>query len=600
MKVALAQRNYIVGDITGNSRLILEYVEKAAAGGADLVIFSELAICGYPPLDLLERGTFVESCIEAVHELAAHIPAETGVIVGGPEFNNNAEGKLLFNSAWFLLNGSVQQTVRKSLLPTYDIFDEYRYFEPNRQFDILEFRGNKIALTVCEDLWDDQPAENRFSRSRLYTRHPLEEMMKFNPDFVVNIAASPFAAGRMEIKKQIFTKKAIKHHLPILMVNQVGANTELIFEGASLAVADDGSIYKQLALFKEDLTILDTGELIVSGDGTISGEAAEGSEIGKNSRTGKNSGTGEIPGAGKSEITDENGYKEKGAGPSTVQATDDRVALINDGLALGVRDYFHKSGFRKATLGLSGGIDSAVTLAIAVQALGNQNLHVLLMPSQYSSDHSISDSEKMARNLQVSYDIIRISDIFNLYREALQPVFGDRPEDIAEENIQSRIRGTLLMGLSNKLGHILLNTSNKSETAVGYGTLYGDMAGGLSVLGDVYKVDVYALAHYINREQEIIPQNIIDKPPSAELRPDQKDADSLPEYEVLDRILELYIGKQWPVEQIASEGFEPDLVKKVIRMVNMSEYKRYQTPPILRISSKAFGVGRRIPIVGRY
>ncbi|MDT8431437.1 MAG: NAD+ synthase [Bacteroidales bacterium] len=588
MKVALAQCNYIVGDITGNSKLILEYVEKAATGGSDLVIFSELAICGYPPLDLLERGSFVESCIEGIHEIAANISAETGVIVGGPEFNSNEEGKLLFNSAWFLLNGKVKQTVRKSLLPTYDIFDEYRYFEPNRQFDILEFRGNKIALTICEDLWDDQPAENRFSRSRLYTRHPLEEMMKFNPDFVVNIAASPFAAGRMEIKKQIFSKKATKHHLPVLMVNQVGANTELIFEGGSLAVAADGSIYKQLALFEEDFAILDTEELIADGAGTKEGEAAEGS------------GTGERLGAGKSDITDENGYKEKVAGQTTVRATDNRIALINDGLALGVRDYFSKSGFRKATLGLSGGIDSAVTLAIAVQALGNKHLHVLLMPSQYSSDHSISDSEKMARNLQVSYDIIPIRDIFDLYRKALQPVFGDRQEDIAEENIQSRIRGTLLMGLSNKLGHILLNTSNKSETAVGYGTLYGDMAGGLSVLGDVYKVDVYALANYINRDREIIPQNIIDKPPSAELRPDQKDADSLPEYEILDSILELYIGKQWPEEQIAREGFEPDLVKKVIRMVNMSEYKRYQTPPILRISSKAFGVGRRIPIVGRY
>jgi NAD+ synthase (glutamine-hydrolysing) len=564
MKVALAQRNYIVGDIEGNSRLILESVEKAAAAGAELVVFSELAICGYPPLDLLERGSFVESCISGIHALAASIPAETGVIVGGPEFNHNPEGKLLFNSAWFLLNGKVTQTVRKSLLPTYDIFDEYRYFEPNREFDIVNFRGKKIALTVCEDLWDDQPMESRFSRSRLYTRHPLEEMMKFGPDFVVNIAASPFAAGRMEVKKQIFAKKAVKHGLPVIMVNQVGANTELIFEGGSLAVADDGTICKQLALFGEDSAIVDTNDL----------HLRQKSSDQSNGKVGT---------------------------PATGQKDHyDRIALINDGLALGIRDYFHKSGFRKATLGLSGGIDSAVTLAIAVQALGHQNLHVLLMPSQYSSGHSISDSGEMARNLQVSYDIIPINDIFNLYREALQPVFADRPEDVAEENIQSRIRGTLLMGLSNKLGHILLNTSNKSETAVGYGTLYGDMAGGLSVLGDVYKVDVYALARYINRDREIIPENIINKPPSAELRPGQKDADSLPEYEILDRILELYIEKQWSAEQIAGEGFEPDLVKRVIRMVNMNEYKRYQTPPILRISSKAFGVGRRIPIVGRY
>lgn len=565
MKVALAQLNYIVGDITGNRDLIKAHVEKAASEGAELVIFSELAICGYPPLDLLEREPFVESCITGIRDLAASIPHDTGVIVGGPEFNDKPEGKLLFNSAWFLLHGKVQQTVRKSLLPTYDIFDEYRYFEPNREFEIVEFRGKKIALTICEDLWNDQPVENRFSRSRLYTRHPLEEMMQFEPDLVVNIAASPFAAGRMEVKKEIFTKKARKHSVPVLMVNQVGANTELIFEGGSLAVAEDGTIKRQLALFKEETALIDTNSL-----------------VGQKGRSKENS-------SGEGART--------GSAPKT---SEDRIAMINDGLVLGIRDYFQKSGFRNATLGLSGGIDSAVTLAIAVQALGNEHLHVLLMPSQYSSDHSISDSEQMARNLRVSYDIISIKDIFDLYRKALQPVFGDRPEDIAEENIQSRIRGTLLMGLSNKLGPILLNTSNKSETAVGYGTLYGDMAGGLSVLGDVYKVDVYALAHYINRNGELIPENIISKPPSAELRPDQRDSDSLPEYELLDKVLQLYIEKQWSADQIAAEGYDPELVKKIVRMVNVNEYKRYQTPPILRISSKAFGVGRRIPIVGRY
>lgn len=565
MKVALAQLNYIVGDISGNRELIAASVEKATEQGADLVVFSELSICGYPPLDLLEREPFVESCIAGIQELARTIPPETGVIVGGPEFNDKAEGKLLFNSAWFLLHGSVQQTVRKSLLPTYDIFDEYRYFEPNREFNIVEFRGKKIALTICEDLWDDQPVENRFSRSRLYTRHPLEEMMRFGPDFVVNIAASPFAAGRMEVKKQIFINKAQKHALPVLMVNQVGGNTELIFEGGSLALADDGTIQQQLTLFEEDLALLDTDDLITN-------------DIGAENRN-TDSGSGTMP-------------------PEA--ATDDRIAMINDGLVLGIRDYFHKSGFQKATLGLSGGIDSAVTLAIAAQALGNEHLHVLLMPSQYSSGHSVSDSEEMARNLGVSYDILSIKEIFNLYREALQPVFGNRPEDIAEENIQSRIRGTLLMALSNKLGHILLNTSNKSETAVGYGTLYGDMAGGLSVLGDVYKVDVYALARYINRDRELIPENIICKPPSAELRPGQKDSDSLPDYALLDKVLQLYIEKQWSADQIAAEGYDPALVKKIVRMVNVNEYKRYQTPPILRISSKAFGVGRRIPIVGRY
>ncbi len=551
MKVALAQLNYIVGDLPGNRDMIASYAHKAADAGADLVVFSELAICGYPPLDLLERGSFVQECIASVHQLAKEIPPDLGIIVGGPEFNEHEEGKLLFNAAWFLSGGQVVRTFRKSLLPTYDIFDEYRYFEPNRQFDILSFRGQKIAVTVCEDLWDDQPMENRFSRNRLYTRHPLEEMMHHNPDFVVNIAASPFAATRMEVKKQIFTGKAARHNIPVFMVNQVGANTELIFEGGSLAVAADGSVERQLSIFEEDFQVVDTDAL-----------------------------------------------KSSGAGAG--ERIYDRIAMIHDGLVLGIRDYFNKSGFKKGTLGLSGGIDSAVTLAIASDALGPENLHVLLMPSQYSSGHSISDSEEMARNLGIGYNIIAINEVFDRYRSALAPLFGDMPEDLTEENIQSRIRGTLLMALSNKKGHILLNTSNKSETAVGYGTLYGDMAGGLSVLGDVYKVDVYKLSHYINRDREIIPVNIINKPPSAELRPDQKDSDSLPDYDLLDQVLELYIEKQLSGDEIIAEGLDEATVRRIIKMVNQNEYKRYQTPPILRISPKAFGVGRRLPIVGRY
>lgn len=551
MKIALVQLNYIVGDLENNSSRIKEFAERAHKNRVDLVIFSELSICGYPPLDLLERGSFVEACIETISQLARDLPPELGVIVGGPEFNNNEEGKLLFNSAYFLHGGKICQTFRKSLLPTYDIFDEYRYFEPNRNFGLLHFKDQKIALTICEDMWDDQPVENKFARSRLYTRHPLEELMKEEPDFAINIAASPFSSKRQKVKEEIFTNKARKHSIPVFMVNQAGANTELIFEGGSLVVAPDGKIIHQLALFSEDYY--------------------------------------------ETELEDVKGYSAQDRSLSH-----ERIGLIADALVLGVRDYFKKSGFSKATLGLSGGIDSAVTLAVASEALGPENLHVLLMPSQYSSSHSITDSEKMASNLGVSYSIISIREIFDLFRESLDPLFKDLPEDITEENIQSRIRGVLLMALSNKMGHILLNTSNKSETAVGYGTLYGDMAGGLSVLGDVYKIDVYALARYFNRNGEIIPENIITKPPSAELKPDQKDADSLPEYETLDAILELYIEKQASIEQISEEGFDMALVKKVIRLVNTNEYKRYQTPPILRISSKAFGVGRRIPIVGRY
>ncbi|MEX0981399.1 MAG: NAD+ synthase [Bacteroidales bacterium] len=551
MNIALAQLNYIVGDIERNREMILQVIHRAGEENTDLVVFSELAICGYPPLDLLEKRSFVEACISAIEDLASRIPAGTGAIVGGPEFNNNEEGKLLFNSAWFLHNGHIEQVFRKSLLPTYDIFDEYRYFEPSREFNILNFNGRKVAVTICEDLWDDQPMENRFSRSRLYTRHPLEEMMNYEPDCVINIAASPFSSKRMEMKRNIFTNKAKKHNIPVFMVNQVGANTELIFEGGSLVASPNGSLFHQLSYFEEDYFKAELEEVI-----DYQGEESE--------------------------------------------HTSNRIGMIYEGLALGVNDYFRKSGFSKATLGLSGGIDSAVTLAIAVKALGSENLQVLLMPSQYSSDHSVSDSVEMAEILGVKYDIISINELFDQFRNILQPVFGNNPENVAEENIQSRIRAILLMALSNKHGHILLNTSNKSEMAVGYGTLYGDMAGGLSVLGDVYKKDVYALARHINREGVIIPRNIINKLPSAELKPDQKDADSLPEYEILDEILELYIEKQLSAEQITAEGFEKPLTEKIIRMVNMNEYKRYQTPPILRISSKAFGVGRRIPIVGRY
>lgn len=551
MKIALAQLNYIVGDFGFNRTLMLENIMKASRSGVDLIIFSELSICGYPPLDLLERKIFIERSTKAIQTLASEMPDDIGVLFGAPEINDQKEGKLLFNSAYFLFNGEVRDVFRKSLLPTYDIFDEYRYFEPNKEFKILEFKGEKIAVTICEDLWDEQPAENEFSRNRLYTINPMKELVKFNPDFIVNLAASPFAFGRQRIKRQIFTDKAKKHGIPVFMVNQTGANTELIFEGGSLAVSSSGSIAHQLNFFENDYR--------------------------------------------EFKLEDVKNYTS-----DSQPDLPDRVELMHDALVMGIRDYFEKSGFSKATLGLSGGIDSAVTLAIAARALGAENLYVLLMPSQYSSDHSISDSEEMAKTLGVSYDILPIEKLFNLYKDALIPVFKDRPEGVAEENIQSRVRGTLLMALSNKLGHILLNTSNKSETAVGYGTLYGDMAGGLSVLGDVYKTDVYKLARFINANKEIIPENIITKPPSAELKPDQKDSDSLPDYDMLDTILEKYIERQMSDEDIIADGFDPEIVKRVIRLVNNNEYKRYQTPPILRISTKAFGVGRRIPLVAKY
>lgn len=555
MRIALAQLNYLVGDFEGNLEKITRSINEAQQKNADLVVFSELSICGYPPLDLLERKDLVSRSIRQIEILAGNIPPGIGVLVGSPELNPEKEGKLLFNSAFFLYDGIIQQVFRKTLLPTYDIFDEYRYFEPGRDFRILEFKGTKLAITICEDLWDEQPFDTYFSRSRLYTTRPLDELAKYHPEAVINLAASPFSHQRMDIKRSIFTSKARKHQIPVLYCNQVGANTELIFEGGSLFINDSGSIEREMAFFREDLQVMDLSEL--KGSGKDSNES----------------------------------YAGKGI---------DRIRMLHEALVCGITDYFEKTGFSTATLGLSGGIDSAVTLALAEEALGAENLHVLLMPSQYSSGHSVSDSVKLAENLGVRYDILSIADLFDQFRGTLEPVFKGMPEDIAEENIQARIRGTLLMALSNKYGYILLNTSNKSETAVGYGTLYGDMSGGLSVLGDVYKTDVYELARDLNREKELIPVQIIHKAPSAELRPDQRDTDSLPEYALLDKILEAYIEKQLPPEEVTGLGYEPEVVKRIIRLVDQNEYKRYQTPPILRVSSKAFGVGRRLPLVARY
>ncbi|MFO7932862.1 MAG: NAD+ synthase [Bacteroidales bacterium] len=552
MKIALAQLNYFIGDFEGNKKKILDAVSGAGGEQAALVIFSELSICGYPPLDLLEREDFINDCHRSLREIAESIDPGIGVLIGAPEFNPEKQGKMLFNSAFFLLGGRVVQVFRKSLLPTYDIFDEYRYFEPNRTFRLLEFNGRRIAVTICEDLWDEQPFESDFSRSKLYTLNPLEELSKQGPELIINLAASPFSHRKQEVKQSIFTGKASRYHLPLLYCNQVGAQTELLFEGGSLAINSKGQVVKRLAFFREDFALIDLEEL----------ESAKADPS-----------SGRIP---------------------------DRIEMIADGLLCGIRDYFQKLGLRTAILGLSGGIDSAVTLVLAARALGPENMLVLLMPSQYSSKHSVDDSIRLANNLGVRYKVLSIEKVFNQFRETLEPLFRNLPEDTTEENIQARIRSILLMALSNKFGHILLNTSNKSEAAVGYGTLYGDMSGGLSVLGDVYKTDVYDLAHYLNRQQEVIPRNIITKVPSAELKPGQKDTDSLPLYDTLDGILEAYIEKQLSPGRIAALGYDRDLVRGIIKMVDQNEYKRYQTPPVLRISSKAFGVGRRIPLVARY
>lgn len=550
MRIALAQLNFIIGDFEYNYSKIVDALNKAKQEKVDLILFSELAICGYPPHDLLEHKQFVEKSINYINKIAEHCD-KIAAVVGGPSFNDNEAGKILYNSAYFLESGSIKTICHKTLLPTYDIFDESRYFEPNKKFELINFKGKKLAITICEDLWDDPPLTYAFGRSRLYTVSPMQELMKLCPDFVINISASPFAHNKIEIKKKIFTNYAAKLKIPIFYVNQVGANTDLIFDGGSMVIDSRGKIVDMLNFFKEDLRIYSIDDV----------------QMGRVSSN----------------------YKEKS-----------EIEEIHDALILGITDYFLKSNLKSAVLGLSGGIDSAVATVLAVEALGNKNVEVLLMPSKYSSEHSVTDAIELAKNLNIKYHIVPIQPIVDQICTTLDPIFNNLPEDITEENIQARTRGILLMAMSNKFGHILLNTSNKSEIAVGYGTLYGDMNGGLSVLGDTYKTIVYQLAHYINRYSEIIPANIIKKAPSAELRPDQKDSDSLPPYELLDKILFAYIEQQQSAEEIIAEGFDQQMVNQVIRMVNFNEYKRFQTPPILKVSSKSFGYGRRMPIVGRY
>jgi NAD+ synthase (glutamine-hydrolysing) len=549
MKTALAQLNYHVANFEFNTEKIIDAIENAKKQGAELVVFSELAVCGYPPYDFLERKEFVESCENMVDEIALHCDG-IAAVVGAPSINPESKGKNLFNSAFFLADGRIKAVTHKTLLPNYDVFDEYRYFEPNSSFELIEYKGKKIALTVCEDLWDEQPVANSFARSKLYTKSPMEELMNLSPDFVVNIAASPFSYSQIDIRRQIVENKAKKHGVPVVYVNQVGGNTDLVFDGNSMVVNNRGDVVMQLKGFEEDLQVIEIDEV-----------------------------------------------KDKDAIEFGVP---DKIKSIEDALVLGVKDYFAKMGFKKATLGLSGGIDSAVTVVIAVKALGAENVRVLLLPSKYSSDHSIKDAVDLAENLGIQYDIVPIKDIVSAFDKTLEPLFKGLEPGVAEENIQARIRGTLLMALSNKFGHILLNTSNKSEAAVGYGTLYGDMNGGLSVLGDVYKTDVFKLAWYMNRDEEVIPVNTIVKPPSAELRPDQKDSDSLPDYDVLDKVLYRYIELKQSPKEIIAEGFDEAVVGRAVRLVNMNEYKRYQTPPIIRVSSKAFGIGRRMPLVAKY
>ena len=543
MKITVAQINYHVGNFEANVDKMLKAVKEAKVAGSDIVCFSELATCAYPPRDFLEFEDFIIRAEKSIERLAKAAD-DIAIVVGSPSRNLDIEGKDLYNSVYFLADKEVKFIQHKTLLPTYDIFDEYRYFEPASEWGVVEYKGKKIALTVCEDIW------NIGNENPLYTICPMDEMIKFEPDFIINVSASPFSHIHSKERLHICVENVKRYNIPLIYINHVGAQTELIFDGGSVITSPNGNIYEELPYFVESIKHYELGEII--------------------------------------------------KGEQEILQPKDNIKDIHDSIILGIKDYFGKLGFTKAVLGLSGGIDSAVTAVLAARALGPKNVRVLLMPSQFSSDHSVNDAIALSENLEIQYDIIAIKDMYDSYLENLSPLFGDLPFNVTEENIQARVRGTLNMAISNKFGNILLNTSNKSEMAVGYGTLYGDLAGGISVIGDVYKTDVFRMAEYMNKDGVVIPINTINKPPSAELRPDQKDSDSLPDYDILDEILELYIEHHKGPKEIVAAGHDPALVKRILRMVNINEFKRYQTAPTLRVSPKAFGMGRRMPIVAKY
>lgn len=558
MKIALAQQNYHIGNFEDNTRKIIEGIEWAKKQGADLVLFSELCVCGYPPRDFLEFDDFISKSYQAIDTIKQHADS-IGVLIGAPDKNPVREGKDLFNAAFFLYEKEVKAVAHKTCLPNYDVFDEYRYFEPAYHWNVIEFKGKKLAVTICEDIWNlgDNP---------LYRNCPMDELMKQQPDIMLNLSASPFDYTHVEDRKAIVKLNTAKYKLPMLYCNCVGSQTEIVFDGASLVFDKHANLVQQLPLFEEAMAMFELKEdgSFVQGVTTVSAD---------------------LPDA---------------------EFNPDKLDYnlctpeIYNAIVMAIRDYFRKMGFAKAILGSSGGIDSAVTLVLACDALGKDNVRAVLMPSQYSTGHSVSDAEQLSKNLGNPYDIVPIKNIYESFLSELKPIYKDLPFSLAEENIQARTRGNLLMAIANKFGYILLNTSNKSELATGYGTLYGDMAGGLGVLGDCYKMQVYALANYINRGEEIIPTHIITKPPSAELRPGQKDADSLPDYAILDQVLYQYIERRQGPKEIKAMGFDEALVDRVLKMVNVNEYKRNQFCPIIRISPKAFGVGRRVPIVGKY
>ncbi len=558
MKIFLAQQNYHIGNFESNTDKIIDAVRKAKLENGDLIVFSELCVCGYPPRDFLYFDDFIKKSIQAIHKIKKEAIG-IAVLIGAPQRNTVSKGKDLFNAAYFLNDGEIQQVVQKTCLPTYDVFDENRYFEPASDWNVIHFKGKKIAITICEDIWN-------LGENPLYTICPMDKLFIQQPDFMINISASPFDYTHQSDRTEVVKSNVVKYGIPMFYCNAVGSQTEIVFDGSSLVFDKNGILCGSMASFKEDLQAF-----ILNADGSIN-----------------------------SPYKQETKTQLDPAVNQTALIPDLNIELIYEALILGIKDYFFKMGFKKAIIGSSGGIDSAVTLALAVEALGNENVTAVLMPSQFSSNHSVSDAVALSKNLKNPYHTISIQKINDAFLEELAPFFEGTNSGVAEENIQSRSRGNLLMAIANKFGFVLLNTSNKSELSTGYGTLYGDMAGGLSVLGDCYKLQVYALARYINRNDEVIPKNILLKEPSAELRPNQKDSDSLPDYQILDSLLYQYIELAKGPEEIKATGFNADLVDRVLRMVNMNEYKRNQFCPIIRISPKAFGVGRRMPIVGKY
>ena len=547
MKIALAQLNFHIGNFEYNFSIIEKSVADAKEQGADLVVFPELSVCGYPPRDFLEFEDFIEKC-EAVIERLKPLTATIGIVVGCPVRNPKVEGKDLFNAAVLIYEQQVVGYAHKALLPTYDIFDEYRYFEPGTSFKTLPFKGKRLALTVCEDIW------NVGNENPLYAHCPMDVLAQESPDCIINISASPFDYGQASRRIDVVRANTQLYQLPMFYANHVGAQTDLIFDGGSLVVNAEGIVFAELPYFEEALQVFDLEEV--------------------NAAQGLDKAHGEQP-------------KEK-------------MRLIHDALVKGVQDYFHKLGFQRAILGLSGGIDSAVTAIIAARALGADNVKCLLMPSAFSSDHSVDDSVELCKRAGIPYEIVPIAPMYDVFVEQLRPLMEGKAFDVTEENIQARVRGVTLMAMCNKHGYILLNTTNKSEAAVGYGTLYGDLCGGLAVLADVYKTEVYLLSEYINKDNEIIPRNIITKAPSAELRPGQKDQDTLPPYDLLDTIIYQYIELRQSPADIIEAGFDAAIVRRTLRMVNKNEWKRFQMAPALRVSVKSFGMGRRLPIEGEY